>query len=244
LKIHYLEESLRKSAPDYHQAALKENTELKVDKVTMQRELAKTRKLLNQAEHDLEKYRLGLQDMEERKRRSNEDKALKEERDSLRERCNHQQLEIDGLLKRLESHNDNENIVKELREEIEDLQANLRERDREIEAREEEFDEKADQARGKIADLEERLGQAEDQDEELQELHETIADLKQEVERMKQEAQDAREECEEARNEQQKAEDDLNEVLFFYVTGRDENSMLTFVSYAMRCQTNHLQLKV
>ncbi|TGO68612.1 hypothetical protein BOTNAR_0022g00200 [Botryotinia narcissicola] len=54
LKIHFLEEALRKAGPGFSVAALKENTELKVDKVTMQRELQKFRKTLTAAEKDVE----------------------------------------------------------------------------------------------------------------------------------------------------------------------------------------------
>ncbi|MCJ1249520.1 hypothetical protein MMC30_006746 [Trapelia coarctata] len=212
LKIHYLEESLRKSAPDYHQAALKENTELKVDKVTMQRELAKTRKLLNQAEHDLERYRQGLQDAEERKKRSHEEKAVQEERDSLRQRCKEQQAEIDNLRRRLVGNEEKDSMIEMLKNDIEDLSAELREKDREMEAREDEFDEKADQARDRIAELEEKLGKADEQGEEVADLREIIEDLQQEVERAKTTMETAKEECEEAQMEQRKAEDDLNEL--------------------------------
>lgn len=212
MKIHYLEESLRKSAPDYHQAALKENTELKVDKVTMQRELAKTRKLLIQAEHDLERYRQGLQDAQEKKKRSHEEKAVQEERDSLRQRCKEQQAEIDSLRRRLVGNEEKDSIIERLKNDIEHLSAELQEKDREMEAREDEFDEKADQARDRIAELEEKLDKADEHGEEVADLRETIEDLQQEVQQAKAKMQAAKEDCEQARMEQRKAEEDLNEL--------------------------------
>jgi hypothetical protein len=53
LKIHYLQEQLQKAGPEYNQAALQENTELKVTKITMQRDIARYKKNLQQAERDL-----------------------------------------------------------------------------------------------------------------------------------------------------------------------------------------------
>ena len=70
LKIHFLEEALRKAGPGFSEAALKENTELKVDKVTMQRELHRYRKTLTSAERDLELYRQQMLEMQDKMRRN------------------------------------------------------------------------------------------------------------------------------------------------------------------------------
>ena len=212
LKIHYLEESLRKSAPDYHQAALKENTELKVDKVTMQRELAKTRKLLLQAEHDLELYRLSLQDNEDKRRRSHEEKAIRAENDALKKQCSDQKAQIDDLVRELREIKEKDSAAKNLREEIEDLEADLREKDRITETREDEFNEKADEARNKLAERNERIIELEEQLEEMQDVRDTIEELKSDLDRARVEAKEATEDRDEAQSEQRKAEADLNEV--------------------------------
>ncbi|ENH68299.1 Spindle pole body protein pcp1 [Fusarium oxysporum f. sp. cubense race 1] len=69
LKIHFLEEALRKAGPGFSEAALKENTELKVDKVTMQRELHRYKKHLTTAEKDLESYRQQMLEVQEKAKR-------------------------------------------------------------------------------------------------------------------------------------------------------------------------------
>ncbi|KAI9771314.1 MAG: hypothetical protein M1840_002284 [Geoglossum simile] len=56
LKIHFPEDSLRKCGPGYNEAALKENTELKVDKVTLQKELHRYRMIFGAAERELEQH--------------------------------------------------------------------------------------------------------------------------------------------------------------------------------------------
>ncbi|MCJ1390835.1 hypothetical protein MMC18_003696 [Xylographa bjoerkii] len=212
LKIHYLEESLRKSAPDFHQAALKENTELKVDKVTMQKELSKTRKILIQAERDLENYRISLQDMEQKRIRTQEDRAAQKERESLQKRCGDQERQIDDLLRHLQDAKGDASVVEKFKETIEDLEADLREKNREIEAKEDEYDEKADQARDTITELREKLENVDEDLEKLRELRETAENLQREAERAKAEAEQANEERQEAEKERQKAEDDLNEL--------------------------------
>ncbi|MCJ1378076.1 hypothetical protein MMC17_001172 [Xylographa soralifera] len=229
LKIHYLEESLRKSAPDFHQATLKENTELKVDKVTMQKELSKTRKILIQAERDLESYRVSLQDMEQKRIRTREDKAAQRERESLQKRCDDQERQIDDLLRHLQDAKGDTSVVEKLKEKIEDLEADVREKDREIEAKEDELDEKANQARDTITDLREQLASVDEDMEELQEVRETVENLQREAERAKAEAEEAHEERQEAEKERQKADDDLNEL-------RDEMANKSFTTKGLTRQ--------
>lgn len=66
LKIHFLEEVLDMNGFENSEAAIKENTELKVDKITMQKELIRCRKTLNSAEKDIESYRQQLNDLQEK----------------------------------------------------------------------------------------------------------------------------------------------------------------------------------
>ncbi|MCJ1432570.1 hypothetical protein MMC27_001927 [Xylographa pallens] len=229
LKIHYLEESLRKSAPDFHQAALKENTELKVDKVTMQKELSKTRKILIQAEHDLETYRMSLQDMEQKRIRTKEDKAAQKEQESLQKRCDDQERQIDDLLRHLQDAKGDTSAAERLKEKIEDLEADVREKDRELEVKEDELDEKANQARVTITDLREQLASVDEDMEELRELRETAENLQREAERAKAEAEEANEERREAEKERQEAEDDLKEL-------RDEMANKSFTTKGLTRQ--------
>ncbi|KAL6816002.1 hypothetical protein GGI42DRAFT_339100 [Trichoderma sp. SZMC 28013] len=56
LKIQFLNDALMKSGPGYNEAALKENTELKVEKVTMQRELQRLKKQITTVEPTVQEY--------------------------------------------------------------------------------------------------------------------------------------------------------------------------------------------
>ncbi|MCJ1398665.1 hypothetical protein MMC11_001866 [Xylographa trunciseda] len=229
LKIHYLEESLRKSAPGFHQAALKENTELKVDKVTMQKELSKTRKILIQAERDLESYRTSLQDIQQKRIRTQEDKSAQKERELLQKRCDDQERQIDDLLRHLQDTKGDPSVVKQLKEAIEDLEADLREKDREMEAKEDDYDEKANQARDTIIELREKLENVDEDMEELGDLRETVENLQREAEQARAEAEEANEERQDAEKERQKAEDDLNEL-------RDEMANKSFTTKGLSRQ--------
>src|SRR5437764_9078588 len=84
LKIHFLEEALRKAGPGFSEAALKENTELKVDKITMQKELHRYRKTLTAAERDLEIYRQQIEGMQEKIKREHADAGKPDELARLR----------------------------------------------------------------------------------------------------------------------------------------------------------------
>ncbi|KAL7905697.1 hypothetical protein GGI35DRAFT_471571 [Trichoderma velutinum] len=56
LKIQFLNDALMKSGPGYNEAALRENTELKVEKVTMQRELQRLKKQITTVEPTIREY--------------------------------------------------------------------------------------------------------------------------------------------------------------------------------------------
>ncbi|CCU75774.1 hypothetical protein similar to calmodulin-binding coil-coil protein [Blumeria hordei DH14] len=66
LKIHFLEEVLDTNGSGNSEAAVKENTELKVDRITMQKELIRYRKTLNSAEKDIESYRQQLNELQQK----------------------------------------------------------------------------------------------------------------------------------------------------------------------------------
>lgn len=112
---------------------------MKVDKVTMQKELSRTRKTLNQAERDLEAYRLHLQEVQEKVKRKHVDEATREELSSLREAVQHKEVEIAGLRRRLDSAEVQNEELESLRADVDDQEAELREKDRAIEQRDEEI---------------------------------------------------------------------------------------------------------
>ncbi|KAL2003290.1 hypothetical protein VTN02DRAFT_4411 [Thermoascus thermophilus] len=206
LKIHYLQEQLEKAGPGYNQAALKENTELKVTKLTLQRDISRYKKSLHQAERDLEAYRLQLQELKEQSKSRRSDDTVQREMDWLREEIENRETQIKDLQEELRATKDkNSEELEKMRDEIEDLEATVRERDRLIEEREEEIEnlkEKDGKENDAVAELEAELERAKEQMEELQES----------LEQAKSEAQEAREAREQAMQEKEQAEENLKEL--------------------------------
>lgn len=140
LKIHFLEDALRKTGPGFSEAALKENTELKVDKVTMQRELQRYKKYLTSAEKDLETYREQLAEMQELAKRKQGSHDHSTELDKLQRDLEDKDADIEDLQQQLRSDRENLDKVEKLQDEIGDLEAELREKERAISDRDDELD--------------------------------------------------------------------------------------------------------
>jgi chromosome segregation ATPase len=218
LKIHFLEEALRKAGPGFSEAALKENTELKVDKVTMQKELYRYRKTLTAAERELELYRQQLLEMQEKVKRKHLDAGQREELDRLHQALEAKEIEVNEL-KSQESH------FEDLQDKIQDLEAELRQKERQLDDRDDEVEnlkEEVENHVGTISDLEEavkvaqrRAVELEEQvqaGEELEDARETIQELEQSLKRLKEEVDDAKEDCQEAMRDKERAEADLEEL--------------------------------
>ncbi|KAJ9196572.1 hypothetical protein DTO027B5_1583 [Paecilomyces variotii] len=206
LKIHYLQEQLQKAGPEYNQAALQENTELKVTKITMQRDIARYKKNLLQAERDLEAYRLQLQELRDKAKKRQLDEEGRREMEWMREEVENRGNQVKELQEELKEAKDKQSEeIERLRDEIEDLEASVREKDRIIDEREEEIDnlkERDGKENEAAAELEAELERAKEQ---LEELHESL-------EKAKSEAQEAKESQNQAMEEKQKAEEDLREL--------------------------------
>jgi chromosome segregation ATPase len=199
LKIHFLEEALKKAGPDFNQAALKENTELKVFKITMQKELHRYRKSLNQAEQDLEQYRMHLAEMQEKARRKYMDEGVKEEIERLKKEVEAKETLVEELREKL---NEAEEVKKDefdkLRDDIGDLEAELREKERSL-------DDKDDEIEVLKASAGKDSNDAKELEEELESAKKDIAELQEDLERANATAQ-------EAIQEKKNAEEDLNEL--------------------------------
>lgn len=206
MKIHYLQEQIEKAGPTYNQAALKENTELKVSKLTMQRDIARYKKNLQEAERDLESYRLQLQELREKARRRQADEELQREMDSMREQIDDKDAQVKDLEDELrEARNKETEEVEKLRDEIEDLEASVREKDRAIEERDdviEELKNKDSEDHDAVSDLETELQHAREQLEELQES----------LDHAKSDFRDSQKAKEQAVTEKERAEKDLREL--------------------------------
>ncbi|OGM45791.1 spindle-pole body protein (Pcp1) [Aspergillus bombycis] len=206
LKIHYLQEQLEKAGPSYNQAALKENTELKVSKLTMQRDISRYKKSLQQAERDLEAYRVQFQELREKVRRGQLDETSQREMNLMREELESKDHRVRELQEELRDAKDRQSEeIEKLRDEIEDLEASLREKERTIDERDEELEELKDKdskENGALAELESELQRAKEQMEELQDS----------LDQAKSEAREARESESRARSDKEEAEKNLQEL--------------------------------
>ncbi|EAA30303.1 hypothetical protein NCU02411 [Neurospora crassa OR74A] len=201
LKIHFLEEALRKAGPGFSEAALKENTELKVDKVTMQRELQRYKKTLSTAEKDLEKYRAQMMEMQEKAAKKFSDGNQRAELDRLRQLVEEKEAEIRRLQQLLEQGQGENEKLEELQEHIEEEAEELREKAAE-------FEEQLKEAQVRIAELEDKAASSDV----LREAQETIEDLQHDVRRLEQQLDDMKDKAEEAISQKDRAEADLQEL--------------------------------
>ncbi|KAM0322429.1 hypothetical protein ACHAQA_009496 [Verticillium albo-atrum] len=159
LKIHFLEEALRKAGPGFSEAALKENTELKVDKVTMQRDLQKYKKHLTTAEKDLENYRQQMLQLQEKAKKKYADEKQLAEIDRLQQSLDDKEADIEYLQRQVEQEKGDSAEVEKLRDEIGDLEADLREKDRLIG----EHEDQVDDLQAKLNEKDEALGEREEE---------------------------------------------------------------------------------
>ncbi|EZF34426.1 hypothetical protein H109_05936 [Trichophyton interdigitale MR816] len=206
LKIHYLEEQLRKAGPELNQAALKENTELKVSKLTVQRDLHRCKKSLLHAERDLESCQLQLQELRAKLTSKQSDGTAQETIKWMRQEMESKDADIADLQEQLRSaESKRAEEAANLREEINELEYTIREKDRRIEEKEEEIDNlqcKHADENANMADLET----------ELEEARSKIEDLQDSLERARTETEDAETACEQALQEKEQAVEDLREL--------------------------------
>ncbi|KAL9111115.1 MAG: hypothetical protein Q9227_004378 [Pyrenula ochraceoflavens] len=206
MKIHFLEEAMSQRGPELNQAALRENTDLKVSRITMQRELHKFKKNIAQAERDAEAYRLQLEEYRERMKRKQADESAQVEFERLRAESRTQETEIEKLKIQLQAVQDEKDEdLGQLRDHVTDLEADVREKERQLEEREDEVEElreNAGQGSNAAAELEEQLENARQQ----------IDQLREDLEQAAAETNQAAEEREAAMERQRQAEDQLNEL--------------------------------
>ncbi len=149
LKIHFMEDALRKNGKEFNEAAIKENTELKVDKVTLQRDLKQYRKSLAQAEKDLEEYKKQLLDYADKVKRRHASEGQKEEMDQLRRTIAERDAEVDALRKQVDSGGQQDGQLEKLQEDVVDLEAELREKEQALDEKEAELQSRKDNASSK-----------------------------------------------------------------------------------------------
>ncbi|KKY30437.1 putative tropomyosin-1 alpha chain [Diaporthe ampelina] len=168
LKIHFLEEALRKAGPGFGEAALKENTELKVDKVTMSRELQRYKKHLTSAEKDLENYRQQMAQMHESVRNKQGSHDHSAELEKLRRDLEEKDADLEDMQHQIQSDHQNVDRVAKLQDEIGDLEADLREKERAISERDDELDGLRSKARQTDQQSQDEIDRLRDDIEDLQ----------------------------------------------------------------------------
>lgn len=206
MKIHFLEENLSKRGGEFNQAALKENTDLKVNRITMQRELHKFKKTIAQAERDAELYKRQLEEYRERVRQKKADETFRIEMANLKSELEQKDEDLQQLRSKYDKvRSGNDSEAEKLRDEVADLQADLRERDRQLDEREDEVDAlKANASKGSnsVAELEEELESAKQE----------IDDLREDLGKANAAAKEAREEQEAAEDERRRKEEELHDL--------------------------------
>ena len=184
---------MRKAAPGYHEAALKENTDLKVDKISMQKELARAKKTLAKTEQDLEAYRQHVQDMQDKMRSRRANEGLKDELQELQTALSLRETEVDQLKSKLESTEDEHANLEKCQNDIDDLEAELREKDRSIEDKDDEVEHLKSQLDGE----KNRHNENQDHQEILTELAEKLRETQDELSASRQQKQEAVQQLEE-----------------------------------------------
>ncbi|KAM0282658.1 hypothetical protein ACHAO9_010139 [Fusarium lateritium] len=227
LKIHFLEEALRKAGPGFSEAALKENTELKVDKVTMQRELHKYKKHLTTAEKDLESYRQQMLEVQDKAKRKYANQNNQAEMEKLQRVLEDREADIEDLQRQLHQQKGNSDQVDKLQDDIGDLEADIQEKNRLLGEREDELEDLKDQMealRDTVGEAEEKAKDAQRKmlaleektqhkhNDELEDAKETIQDLEDSIRRLEEQVEDAKTKMEDAVAEKERAENDLEEL--------------------------------
>ncbi len=208
LKIHFLEESLRKAGPGFNEAALRENTDLKVDKITIQKELARCRKHLTQAERDVETYKLHVEENQAEAKRNHADESLRQEVKDLSRKLAAKDSEVEDLLQKLKNAENHGEDVQKLKEDIQDLEVDLREKDRLVDERDDEIDRLKSQEKNDADEYDQVCN-------ELEALKERAEDLEKEKSEAAEQGSGLgklQEELDDALQAKQKVEEDLDEV--------------------------------
>ena len=199
---------MRKAGPGFNEAALRENTDLKVDKITIQKELGKCRKNLTQAERDVETYKRHVAEIQEKARREHADESLRQELEDLRSGLAAKESEIQGLRQKLDVAENDADEVQKLKEDIEDLEADLREKDRLVDERDDEIDRLKIKEQKETDDFDRVCDELEAVKEHAEDLEKELGDAGEQEQKLKR----LQEELDDALQAKQTAEEDLDEV--------------------------------
>lgn len=185
---------------------MRENTELKVDKVTLQRDLKHQRRSLAQAERDLEYHKLQLLDYAEKLKRRQGGGEMQQELDRLRQALSDKDAEIQELQNRDTSDAEKDAQIIDLQDEIGDLQQDIRAKEMDADQQQEEIDRLKEQASTSTSaeELDELRQQLQEKENEIKGYEEEIDQLKEQAS-----ASTSTGELEELRQQLQEKEDDI-----------------------------------
>ncbi|KAI6245589.1 Spindle pole body protein pcp1 [Erysiphe necator] len=222
LKIFFLEEALLKAGPEYNEAALKENTELKVDKVTLQKELIRFRKTLHAAERDVELYRQQLIELQEKYKQNQMDDNAREEITELRRTLEDKDNEITGMKHKSVQIDNLQDRIHNLEAEIRRKELSLDDRDDKIEDLRQEATEREEklheaemaisEAQSKIGELEKKshaFNELKQSKEKIRNLESKISEMTREIERTKNDQQNALRRREQAEADIERLQDEI-----------------------------------
>ncbi|KAI9654321.1 MAG: hypothetical protein M1829_000942 [Trizodia sp. TS-e1964] len=170
LKIHFLEESLKKAGPGFSKAVLKENTDLKVERATLQKDFLGYRKTLAAAEKNIKAYQKQLLEAQEEVNRKHVDESHRVEADKLRDELEDIQAEL----------REKQRLIDEREEEIDELRESAQRQATTITELQDQFQSSAEQVES-TRDLEEaqvRLEEAQA----YKETREQLSDIQRELE--------------------------------------------------------------
>ncbi|KAI7532634.1 hypothetical protein KC317_g19440, partial [Hortaea werneckii] len=195
LKIHFLEEALRKSGTQFQQQTLKENVELKTEKMTLEHEFKKNKKRLQDANSQMEDYKQSFEDYKKavKSRHANERDA--EELDRLQNVVEEKQREaeereeeLERIRRKLDEAEKNQGSSEEaerLRDDVQDLEADVRDRERQLEEKDDQLESLREQLKSAKNDTEQAEGLQRDIDELEKELEQKDAELKSSQEQLR-----------------------------------------------------------
>ncbi|KAJ5130597.1 uncharacterized protein N7515_006636 [Penicillium bovifimosum] len=222
LRIHFMEEQLQKAGPEYNNEALNENRELKALRVIMQRDISRYKKSLQQAEKDLEDYRLQLVEMKEKAWREQADQTVQREMDMMREELESRDEQLREARDELRHVKDNQSQETEkLHDDIADLEASVREKDRLLEERDEELEQ--------LRRNTEEAGAASELQLELDRAREQMRELQDSLDQAKSDIRESEKAERQAITEKDRAEEDLREL-------QDEMSNKSFTTKGLSRQ--------
>lgn len=208
LKIHFLEESLRKTGPGFNEAALKENTDLKVDRITLQKELSRCKKMLSQAERDVEALRRHVEEVQLKAKHRSDDEKVQIELETLRQTLMERETQVEELRIQTEAAEGHADEVDKLKAIIEDLEVDLREKDRQIDERDDEIDKVKEQEKKDAAELDEAEAELDEARKRLEELELDVGKIAEAADKL----EEAQAELQEALESKERAEADLEDL--------------------------------